>query len=119
MIQEVHSRKRYPYTKIPRVVLIAMTIGLLISQFVILAQTPSSLYAAPSLAWSPDGKMLAVAGNFGIQLVTSSLQPSSSLTTNGITFVAWSPDGKRIAGAGLDNSVTIWDITSGKLFRTL
>src|SRR5258708_11945061 len=63
--------------------------------------------------------MIAVAGNFAVHVFSSNLQFRSSLTTNGIMATAWSPDSQRLAGAGLDNSVTIWDIASGNTLQNL
>jgi WD40 repeat protein len=39
--------------------------------------------------------------------------------TDWVWRVAFSPDGKRLASAGKDKSVKVWDVTTGKLIRTM
>jgi WD40 repeat protein/uncharacterized caspase-like protein len=39
--------------------------------------------------------------------------------TNTVTSVAFSPDGKLLAAADLENTVKLWDVSSGKVTRTL
>lgn len=36
-----------------------------------------------------------------------------------IQALAFSPDGKHLASAGADSKVTVWDLTTGKIFREL
>ncbi len=37
----------------------------------------------------------------------------------GVYGVAYSPDGRRLATSGADNSVTLWDVATGKAIRVL
>ena len=75
-----------------------------------------------SLALSPDGKILASAGNDGpIRLWNTSDYPigkSMDPLTNGFApySVAWSPDGKTIVSGDQQGTIHLWDI-SGKLIK--
>jgi len=83
------------------------------------------------LAFSPDGRRLAVAtsspGIAGtVQLLrfdvsSHKASPERSLTghTDAILDLAFSPDGKTLASAGYDRVVKIWDVAKGELIRTL
>src|SRR6266702_3650208 len=83
------------------------------------SQSDSSVF---SVAWSPDGKRLALGYADGSGQIRNA-------TTSGILYtvqshmghvwaVAWSPDGKRLASAGSDHIVQVWDATSGERIFT-
>ncbi len=78
--------------------------------------------AAYTVAWSPDGHLLAATRYDGyvrvwdassgklLRLLTSSNQPNA---------VSWSPDGHVLASASDDGTVQLWDSSSFKNIRTL
>jgi len=69
------------------------------------------------LAWSPDGKMLAIGGSLGIWLYTPDLKPIVNFDGNDdeIRALAWSPTGRQIATVSSAYAVQLWDTTSGKV----
>lgn len=68
------------------------------------------------IAYSPDGTMLATAGDEGLKLWKALdgtsmgpalVDPSSSF---GVSAVAFSPDGHHVAAGGGDVTIAIWDV---------
>jgi WD40 repeat protein len=89
-----------------------------------------------AVAFSPDSKQLAVAGDFGgfvgpygagfgrHQIKLWDVASGNLLRTleghqHAVTNVAFSPDGKWLAAGSTDDIVKVWDTTKGRLSRTL
>ena len=78
----------------------------------------------PTLAWSPDGALLAVAGG-GSAAVTlwdpGAGRRLADLLGHALAVraVAWSPDGSRLASAGDDGVVLVWDRATGGIAARL
>jgi WD40 repeat protein len=64
------------------------------------------------LAWSPDGRMLAV-GDHRIQLyevATGKLRREFTGHEGDVRCLAFSPDGRLLASGSMDTTVLIWDV---------
>jgi len=73
------------------------------------------------IAFSPDGRLLAVASSLGIYLYDAgTLEEVRFIQTDAwITSVAFSPDGERLASGSADRTVRLWRVADGALLRTL
>lgn len=86
---------------------------------VLLAASLSCVHPArvTGLAVSPDGKMLAASDEAGYVRIWKFLEAEKALNVPGhrktATNVRFSSDGKFIISSGLDDSVKVWDSTTG------
>lgn len=76
-----------------------------------------------ALAWSPDGKLLASAGEDCQVCISEALTGKAVFTyqqqhTASVRALAWSPNSKYVASAGNDRTVQIWQAQDGREFST-
>ncbi len=97
------------------VIALSITIvSLVLMIFPVNAQTPESTSSV--VVWSPDGKLIAVSGWFGIHLYTPQLiLVSPQIKSVGVVnSIAWSPDSTKLASADADYNIRLWDVSTGK-----
>lgn len=71
-----------------------------------------------SIAWNPQGTLIAGLTNIGIQIWKSTGNLIASIPTPRIYSVTWNPQGTQIAG-GSTHEVQIWNAQTGALIHTL
>jgi WD40 repeat protein/mono/diheme cytochrome c family protein len=74
-----------------------------------------------ALAWSPDGKQIAV-GSEGSEVRVYNVADGTRIATlkglNGATFaMAFHPNGKQIATGGFDGQIRLFDAATGRLIK--
>ncbi|MEO1765565.1 MAG: pentapeptide repeat-containing protein, partial [Cyanobacteria bacterium J06629_18] len=76
-----------------------------------------------SVAFSPDGKLLATASDDGAvrlwETTSGCLIMSLKEHFNSVLSIAFSPDGKTIATGSYDKTIKIWDINTQQCLITL
>ncbi len=74
-----------------------------------------------ALAWSPDAKLIAVAGGAPeVNLYDAETGAKAASATGhaaGIYVIAFSPDSKRLATGGFDGQIRLYDTASGKMVK--
>ncbi len=74
---------------------------------------------AGSLAWSPDGSLLAVAGkSLSVYDITTG-DKLLDYALDSMRPVAWSPDGSKLAAGINRGEIAIWDVSSVRTTRQL
>jgi WD40 repeat protein len=85
------------------------------------APTTAGLHLVRGLAYSPDGRYLALARHDGIVRVWEAASGQMLHTLEGHKGPAWqvafSPDGQTLASGGSDRTVRLWDVSSGQAIR--
>jgi hypothetical protein len=80
---------------------------------------PTQANFAYGVAFSPDGKTIAIGSGGGtVRLWTSStgkaMRQPLTRRTSAVVGVAFGPDGKTIASASIDGTVRLWDVSTGQ-----
>ena len=75
------------------------------------------------MAWSPDGKTIAVASSIGIWLYLAKNLNAEPRLLQGDTdigdSITFSPDSTQLASAINYNTVRVWDVRTGQISTTL
>jgi WD40 repeat protein len=66
------------------------------------------------LAFSPDGRLLAIGGDNLLKVCTGRTGPILSGHVGKVRSVAFTPDGRYLASAGEDGRVILWDVATNK-----
>ncbi len=73
--------------------------------------------SVPALAFSPDGKLLVVAGSAGVLQIRDLIADCEWIISTGdrgrVWSLAFSPDGRTLVSGGNDQAIKLWDV--GKL----
>jgi WD40 repeat protein len=72
------------------------------------------------LAWSPDGRLLAVGASNAVQLwdvagATPAMVTTLHAQSGLVAWIDWSPDGRLLAAVGEDGRLRLWDAQSDQV----
>ncbi|MGH7495081.1 MAG: caspase family protein [bacterium] len=85
--------------------------------------SPGILSDINDIAFSPDGKLLAIAGNDGTvrlgDMQTGVEHHALHGHNHSVMAVAFSPDGRWLASASLDSTIRLWEVTSASHVQTI
>jgi len=78
-------------------------------------------HTVTALALSADGQMLAVGSGSEVTLLSPTGEVAKKLSgpEGSISRLAFSKDGRRLAGADEDGTISIWNVASGRIEKTL
>lgn len=83
---------------------------------------PGHTNAVFSVAFSPDGRLLATAGNDGLAKIldvsTEQVVRTLEAHAGGVARVRFSPDGQTLSSFGFDGTAKTWSLASGALLWT-
>lgn len=75
------------------------------------------------LGWSPDGSKYAVSGENNtikiFDVATNKIISILSSPKNGVSCISWSVDGELISVGSWNESVQIWRVLNGELYKTI
>ena len=115
------------YTNITKTIVVAATLAFMqIAAFAqkaeLVVQTGHNLIVN-SVAFSPDGKIIATAATDTTVKIWDAASGKELKTlaghTDWVNSIAFSPDGKMLVSGGQEGVIKLWDMTSGKELKTL
>ena len=71
------------------------------------------------VAYSPDGKLIAVMGAIGIWFYDAESLEEVGMIAHGARTIAFSPDGRTLASGHRDRTIYLWDVSTQKSVASL
>ncbi|MDR0314316.1 MAG: hypothetical protein LBI14_12070 [Treponema sp.] len=95
----------------------------LFSMVLLSAVFPHLGYSQISVAFSPDGRIIASLNGSGI-IKLWDVETGRELRTltgflDGVSLCRYSPDGRSIVTVAQDGAIKLWDVGTGRVIRTM